>query len=512
MKLFSKWFSSYLLVFFLLWSPSLMAQEGDAGLEDKTVAEAGIPETRNAAMESVPPPAAPNTAEAESAPVVEEPAPPPPGISSPVPHLTIPGGDVTRNIEDAVSRDTLTMRFSARIGIAFGIVAGQVLLIWLIWLLFKIFTKKLTEYGGKKIKPLTIKKLKLLNTAQILNVLLFLLKILKYLITVFQLFITIPLVFSLFPLTKDLASTIFGYILNPLKNIAFGIIRYIPNLITVVIIVMVTRYVLRGLKFFSTQISRGKLVIHGFYADWAEPTFNILRVLLWAFTVAIIYPYLPGSESRVFQGVSVFVGIIFSLGSSSAIGNLVAGLVITYMRPFKIGDRIQIKDITGFVVEKTLMVIRIKTHKNEYVTFPNLIVLSSSIINYNTSSDEDEEGLLLYTDITFGYSTPWQTVHKILIDAALKTSHVQKSPKPFVLQTAMNDFYANYQINLYTKEVDKVPAIYSRLYENIQSGFHEAGIDMTAAHYRINLPPAPYTPPEKPLRTKAGGEKDDKEE
>jgi small-conductance mechanosensitive channel len=296
-------------------------------------------------------------------------------------------------------------------------------------------------------------------------------------------------VFSLFPATEKLASTLFGYVLSPLRNIIFGTIRYIPNLITIIIIVLITRYVIRTLKFFSVQISRGKLVIPGFYADWSEPTFNILRVLLWAFTVAIVYPYLPGSESKVFQGVSVFVGIIFSLGSSSAIGNLVAGLVITYMRPFKIGDRIQLKDITGFVVEKTLMVVRIKTHKNEYVTFPNLIVLSSSIINYNTSSDEDEEGLIMNATITFGYGTPWQTVHEVLIEAALGTDHVLKRPKPFVLQTAMDDFYCNYQINCYTKEVDKVPSIYSALFENIQNGFHERGIDMTAAHYRINLPP-----------------------
>jgi small-conductance mechanosensitive channel len=291
-------------------------------------------------------------------------------------------------------------------------------------------------------------------------------------------------------LTKDLASTLFGYILTPLKNIFFGTIGYIPNLITIIVILFVTRYVIRGLKFFSVQIQKGKLVIPGFYVDWAEPTFNILRVLIYAFTVAIIYPYLPGSDSRIFQGVSVFVGIIFSLGSSSAIGNLVAGLVITYMRPFKIGDRIQIQTNIGFVVEKTLMVVRIKTHKNEYITFPNMMILSSSIINFNTSSDEDEEGLVLHADITFGYSTPWQTVHKVLIGAALATTHVQKTPKPFVLQTALDDFYACYQINLYTKKVDKVPAIYSELYENIQNGFREEGLDMTAAHFRINLPPA----------------------
>jgi small-conductance mechanosensitive channel len=159
------------------------------------------------------------------------------------------------------------------------------------------------------------------------------------------------------------------------------------------------------------------------------------------------------------------------------------------MRPFKIGDRIKINDVTGFVVEKTLMVVRIKTHKNEYVTFPNTMILSSGITNYNTSSDEDEEGLILNLTITFGYGTPWQTIHKILIEAALATEHILKKPPPFVLQTAMDDFYANYQLNCYTKKVEQVPAIYSQLYENIQNGFHAANIDMTAAHYRINLPP-----------------------
>jgi small-conductance mechanosensitive channel len=161
---------------------------------------------------------------------------------------------------------------------------------------------------------------------------------------------------------------------------------------------------------------------------------------------------------------------------------------MTYMRPFKIGDRIMIKDITGTVVEKTLMVVRIKTSKNEYVTFPNLSILNSSIVNYNTSSDEDEEGLIINANITFGYNTPWQTVHEILINAALETKYILKNPKPFVLQTAMDDFYCRYQINAYTKEIHRVPAIYSELYENIQNGFHAKGIDMTAAHYRITLP------------------------
>jgi small-conductance mechanosensitive channel len=396
--------------------------------------------------------------------------------------------DSIETAEQTVVENTRFMGFAAKFGIVLGIVAGQALIIWIIWVVFRKIAKKIEAGTGTRIKPLAIKKLNLLTAKQITNVILFLLKIAKYVITAFQLFITVPIVFSLFPATEKLASTIFGYILSPIQKILLDIVGYVPNLFTIVIILLIAKYVIRALKFFAAQISRGKLKIPGFFSDWAQPTFNILRVLLYAFTVAIIYPYLPGSESRIFQGVSVFVGIIFSLGSSSAIGNLVAGLVITYMRPFKLGDRIQILGNTGFVVEKSLMVLRIKTVKNEYITFPNLQVLSASIINYNTSSDEDKEGLILHAEITFNYATPWRLIHEILIEAALKTNRVLETPKPFVLQTALDDFYARYQINCYTKEIDDMPAIYSELYTNLQDGFAAHGLDMTAPQYRINLP------------------------
>jgi small-conductance mechanosensitive channel len=201
--------------------------------------------------------------------------------------------------------------------------------------------------------------------------------------------------------------------------------------------------------------------------------------------VAVIYPYLPGSGTRVFQGVSVFVGLIVSIGSGPAIGNMVAGIVLTYTRSFKIGDRIQIQNVTGFVVEKSAVITRLRTHKNEYVTFPNSMVLNSSVINYHTSVAE--HGLILNAEITFAYAIPWQTVHELLIAAALKTPNIMAEPKPFVLQTALEDFYARYQINAYTKAVEYVPAIYSELFANIQNGFREAGLDMTASHFRINI-------------------------
>jgi small-conductance mechanosensitive channel len=470
------------LIIVLLFAPFMAAQENtvDTGMNGGSIDGSAV----NGAVpaEQVQPPGKPQDAKNEPHINNAENTEPAAGITDAAAGTESAEEDVTEEEPPAYH-----LGFFIRLGIALAIIAALALLIWFIWKLFNSISVKLIESGKDKIKPLVIKKIKLLSVKQIIDFLLALLKILKYVVSGFILFLTVPIEFSLFPSTRHLAATIFGYILNPLKEIIIGTIRYIPNLFKIVIIVVITHYVLKLLKFLSTQIAKGKLVLHGFYADWAEPTFKILQVLLWAFTVAIVYPYLPGSDSRIFQGVSVFVGLIFSLGSSSAIGNLVAGAVITYMRPFKIGDRVQIKETIGFVVEKNLMVVRIKTHKNEYVTFPNMLILGSSITNYNTSSDGDAEGLILYAEITFGYATPWETVHKILINAALATDYVEKKPKPYVLQTGLDNFFARYQINCYTKEVDKVPAIYASLFENIQNGFHEAGMDMTCANYGVYI-------------------------
>ena len=366
-----------------------------------------------------------------------------------------------------------------------AIILAQILLIWLIWHLFKKLDDKLEHSKKHRIKHIVIKNFTLLTAKRVVGIIEFVLRMIKYLVTAVLLFITLPIVLRLFPATSELSTKLFSYVLHPLRDIAVGAFMYIPNLIKILIIVTITRYVLKGIKYFATRIEHGKLEIRGFYPDWAAPTNKILQVLLWAFTLALIYPYLPGSDSRAFQGVSVFLGIVFSLGSTSAIGNLVAGLVTTYMRPFKIGDRVKINDITGFVVEKNMMVVRLRTHKNEYVTFPNLTILNSSVVNYNTSSDDDEDGLIIYAEVTFGYSVPWQTIHDILINAAAATEHILENPKPFVLQTKLDDFYACYQINCYTKNVNIVPGIYTMLYENIQNGFRAAGLDMTSAHYRV---------------------------
>ena len=390
-----------------------------------------------------------------------------------------------KHISAMISGDVSKFSLTLRLGIAAVFIVAQIILIWVTVLFFNWLRKKSTILVNKYIPVLTIKKMRILEATQIHNAFYHIIKIAKWVIIVVQLFITIPLVLSLFEPTSYQAYALLGYVLAPLNKIFSGFIHYIPNLITIIIFIVASKYAIRSLKFFATRIEKEKLVIPGFYPDWAHPTFNILRFLIYAFTIAVIYPYLPGSDSRIFQGISVFVGIIISFGSSSAIGNLVAGLVLTYMRPFKLGDRIQIQNVTGYIVEKSPVIIRLRTIKNEYVTFPNSVVLTSSIVNYNTSTSE--QGLILNAEISFCYAIPWQTVHEILINAALKTNNILEDPKPFVLQTALEDFYARYQINAYTKAIDQVSLTYSWLFENIQNGFREAGLDMTAAHFRINL-------------------------
>jgi small-conductance mechanosensitive channel len=391
--------------------------------------------------------------------------------------------DALENAGEAAVKSDLNI--FVRIGIVAFIILLQAFLIRLTFHIAKVISGKIVRYGEEKFKPLKIKTIMLLDKPQMIQVFLFLINAAKIILAIIQLVFTIPLVLKFFEPTRELANTAFSYILTPIKSVAWGFITYIPNLIWIAIILLLARYVLRGLKFFTTQVEKQKLVIRGFYPDWAGPTSNILRVLIIAFTVVMIYPHLPNSDSDTFKGVSVLVGVIFSLGSSSVVGNLISGLVMTYMRPFQTGDRIKINDITGFVLEKGTMVTRIRTHKNEIISLPNQMVMNNSITNYSSAPSLGYPGLIIHAEVTFGYDTPWQTVHEVLLNAAKKTIPVESAPEPFVNQLALDDFYCHYEINAFVKNVDPLPAIYSDLYRNIQIGFTEKGLSLYAPHYQV---------------------------
>lgn len=264
-----------------------------------------------------------------------------------------------------------------------------------------------------------------------------------------------------------------------------AIVDYLPDLFKVVVIYFVFKYLIKVVRYLFYEIKRENIQIRGFHADWAIPTFNILRFILYAFMLVIVFPFLPGSSSPAFQGVSVFLGVLISLGSSSATNNIVAGLVITYMRPFRVGDRVKIGEVVGDVVEKTMLVTRIKTIKNEDITVPNSTVLSSSTVNYSSHTKNENQGLIIHYTVTIGYDVPWQQVYELLIEAALKTVCIIVDPKPFVLQTSLDDYFISYQINAYTKEANKQAVIYSNLLENIQDVFNQHGIEIMSPSYHV---------------------------
>lgn len=362
------------------------------------------------------------------------------------------------------------------------VLMAQYLLFRLTIYLYRRLKQRIIRLATSKLRSVVVKDYEFLTKEQQTRILIFAALMVRYLFTAIQLIITIPILFSIFPQTEKLAITIFSYIYKPIKVIFYAILDYIPNIFIIVIIYFLIRYIIKGLKYLANEIESGKLRITGFYADWAQPTFNIVKFLLYAFMIAMVYPYLPGANTGVFQGISVFVGLIVSLGSTAVIGNIIAGLVITYMRPFKIGDRIKLNDTTGNVIEKTPFVTRIRTPKNEIITIPNSFILSSHTVNYSASAQD--YGLIIHTSVTIGYDAPWRTVHALLIDAAKNTPGVSSTPEPFVLETELSDFYPVYQINAYISDANQTAQIYSDLHQMIQDKFNAAGVEIMSPHYR----------------------------
>ena len=369
------------------------------------------------------------------------------------------------------------------------------LLIWATNFCYRRWRYRLLRMLLRRTRPLAIKDYEVLNLHR--QGILFLtgFNVLRYLIIFLLLFIFVPMFFVAFPETKSFTFTIFGYVWNPFVNILKSVVSFLPKFFQIIVIVFCFRYLVKGLHYLMNEIGSGRLKITGFYADWAQPTYLILRVLCYSFMIVMIWPLLPSSESEVFQGVSVFIGIIVSLGSSSIIGNVMAGMVMTYMRPFRVGDFIKYGDMEGFVIEKSVLVTRIRTRKNDVITIPNSNLMTSQTTNYTFSAHN--YGVIVHTKVTIGYDMQWQQIRDLLLAAAAKTSHLQKKPEPFVRITALDDFYVEYEINAYTRKSDLLGDIYSELHQNILDSFHSNGVEIMSPHIFAHRSDLPVQIPEK---------------
>jgi small-conductance mechanosensitive channel len=291
--------------------------------------------------------------------------------------------------------------------------------------------------------------------------------------------------------TLTLAAYFIALLLTPLKYACYACIAYLPNLLTIGVILLLTRFLIHIIGLIFEGIKTKRIRLPHFYPEWAETSYGIVKIIIYAIAVVLIFPYFPGSSSPAFRGISIFVGLLVSLGSTTAVANIVAGIVLTYTRAFHIGDQVMIADKRGRIVERSTFVTRIQTLKNVVVSIPNSVVLNNNMTNY--SKNMGTSGLLVHTSITIGYDVPWQTVNKLLIEAALRTNNINPQPEPFVLQTSLDDNYVCYEINGWTQAPELLTKTYSSLHANILDCFHQAGVEITSPAYRATRdgnPPA----------------------
>jgi small-conductance mechanosensitive channel len=306
------------------------------------------------------------------------------------------------------------------------------------------------------------------------------------------LIICLHFLLDLFPWTRAYAENFRHLALVPLFFLMREAAAVVPNLLLIALFVLGARYVLRLARRALTSIKQGRLKIRAFDPEWSDSTYNIVRILVIAFVVIVCYPFIPGSESAAFKGVTIFIGVLFSLGSSSFLANVIAGYTMTYRRAFHVGDRIQVGDLMGDVTQVGLMVTHLRSVKNEEFVVPNSLILTTNLVNYTSLARE--RGLILHTTVGIGYETPWRQVEAMLLMAAERTPSLLREPAPFILQKSLGDYAVNYELNVYCDTPSAMYQLYTELHRNILDVFNEYNIQIMTPSY-IADPSSPKVVP-----------------
>ena len=333
----------------------------------------------------------------------------------------------------------------------------------------------------EKIHGVQIQSLHLIHAEHVWRGLRTVLNVVWAVVALIAAYIATHYILSLFPWTRGLGNSMSALVLNPLVTIGTAFLNSVPNLIFLGVLAVVTWYVLKLIRLFFAGVESGAIELSGFEAGWAKPTYRLVRVAVIAFALVAAYPYIPGSDSQAFKGVSLLIGVIFSLGSTSLIGNMISGYSMAYRRTFQLGDRVKIGDHVGDVEETKLMVTYLRTPKNEIVAVPNSLIVGAEVVNYSALAKKD--GLVLHTTVGIGYETSWRQVEAMLLKAADLTPGLLREPKPFVLQKELGDFAVTYEINAYCNEPRAMARLYTALHANILDVFNEYGVQIMTPAY-----------------------------
>jgi len=358
--------------------------------------------------------------------------------------------------------------------------------------LFRLFSKVVERNYLHRVHNIEIQAFKVIQAEQIRNVVTALLNTMRFLAYLFVLAVFLDSTLSLFPWTREFSTVLFTLVFEPLEAFGLSTIAALPDIIFLVVLFFVMRWVMRMTHLFFDSVGKGLVQLNGFEQEWAMPTYRIVRMVLLVFGLVLAYPHIPGSSSDAFKGLSIFMAVLASVGSPAIVANIFAGYSLTYRRAFKLGDRIKVDDVIGDVMEMRLMVTHLRTPKNEEVIIPNSELLNSTVINY--SSLARKGGLILHTAVGIGYEVPWRQVEAMLLEAARRTPDLLTEPKPFVLQTALGDFAVTYELNVLSDKPLQMPATYSALHRNIQDVFNEYGVQIMTPNYE-NDPEQPKIVP-----------------
>jgi len=365
------------------------------------------------------------------------------------------------------------------------VIAVTILIYWIAYvIIFRVFNRLSQRVlkEDSQVQPLRIQQQEILSAPEMAAIFNRTFLVISWFLRAVIVLSFINTLLGLFDWTKQLAEAIAAIVWRTLGGIWGSFVDYLPDLFTSLVIIAIAFGVIRLFKLVFEGMARQRIKLPGFYPEWSKTSFNLLRLMIIAMTVVVVFPYLPGSDSPAFQGVSIFFGVLLSLGSSTAVANVVAGIVITFTRAFRTGDFVHISGTEGKIIERTAFVTRIRTAKNIDVSLPNSAVMADKVVNYSTQGRRT--GIRLHTGVTIGYDVPWPKVQELLISAAMATEHIEEDPAPFVLQTSLDDNYVAYELNATTKRVSLRPRIYSELHANILDAFHTAGVEITSPHYR----------------------------
>jgi small-conductance mechanosensitive channel len=350
--------------------------------------------------------------------------------------------------------------------------------------LFSWLSTRIERQYGQRVRDVHIQSVQLVEAAQLWRALAGVLSFAWAVTVVAMVFAYLRYALALFPWTRGTANRLAGLALDPIRSLSLGAIDLIPNFVFLAILFLITRYVLKIVRLFFDSIANEKLRLRNFDSVWASPTYRLARIIVVAFALVVAYPYVPGSDSDAFKGVTLFLGVVISLGSSSQVSNVLSGYTMTYRRTFHIGDIVRIGQHLGAVQEMRLLVTHLRTAKNEEVIVPNSTIMSSEVVNYSTMAKE--RGLVLHTTVGVGYDTPWRQVEAMLLESAARTSGLLRERPPFVLQTSLAPFSVTYEINVYCDTAVGMRKRYSELHRNILDVFNEYGVQIMVPAYETD--------------------------